>query len=162
MPRQTLPAHPDAPSPEILAASAKLRESLPPPRKTKRRSFSVASIEKIKAEADEMRLANDYARASIMHIVAMWAWCHESMYGVAPSMTMKEWSLAGILAGQLLAKEFPGRTPGWMIVLLKWTWGEEGENVEWRRKNKKPITPIGWRWQFSSKLVVKWRANGGK
>jgi hypothetical protein len=141
-------------------ASRRLRASLPPPSKQKRRTWGYHAIAAFKAETEEMISSSDFTRAGPRHLVAVWSWCHEKTYGVAPAMTGKEWGLASLAAGGLLKSDFDGKVER-LVAFLKWSWAEERRSVKWRKENGKPITPLGWRLQFSKRHVVKWRTNGG-
>jgi hypothetical protein len=144
---------------ELEAASAALAESLPKKAK-KQTSFSRARTEEITRQTEEMRASKDFSRAGPRHLVALWAWLHEQTYGVAPSLHGREWVTASFAAGTVLKKDFAGDVDA-LLEFVRWTWAEERRSVKWKRENGRPVTPLGWRWQFSSKAVVKWRANGG-
>lgn len=123
-------------------------------------TFSVAKIEEIKREAEAMRADGNWERAGAAALVALWYWCHEQTYGVSPSLTGKEWGLAAIAAGTILKREFDGKAE-MLVEFLQWTWKEEGKSTKWRRENGRVVNPLGWRWQFGTKAVVRWRANAG-
>lgn len=144
---------------EIETVSHRLRESLPPPSKSKRAPSKQQRLA-ILAEATDMIQTNDFRRLSPRHLVGVWAWCHEKTYGVAPPMTGVEWRRASMAAGSLLRQDFDGKVET-MIPFLKWTWAEEQRQHAWRRQNGRATNPLGWRLQFSSRHVVKWRANQG-
>jgi hypothetical protein len=158
LPRIVPPA--DRREQELEAASAALVASLPKRAVKKTSYLSRAGIEEIAKQAEEMRALKDFSRAGPRHLVALWGWLHEQTYGVAPSLTSREWVTAGYAAGTLLARDFGGKVEA-MVDFMRWTWAEERRSVKWKRENARPVTPLGWRWQFSSKAVVKWRANGG-
>lgn len=164
MGRRTLP---DDLADDILRANAlelssfKLRAALPK-KKTGRRGRSVpkSRIEEVRRQAEEMRLKDDYSRATAQHLVMLWAWCHEATYGVAPAMSGKDWQLASFAAGRLVQLEFDGK-PERAVALLRWTWKKEAERLKWLKENGRTVNPVGWRLQFSAQQVVRWRANGG-
>ena len=144
---------------EIQQASQRLRDSLPPPSKS-RRTLSQKDAQLLIAQAGEMIQSGDFRRAGARHLVGLWAWCHERTYGVAPAMTGREWTQAGFAAGSLLKSDFDGKAEQ-MVPFLRWTWAEERRAHEWRQENGRTSNPLGWRLQFSRRHVVKWRSNGG-
>jgi hypothetical protein len=138
-------------------ASRVLRASLPPPsRSSKPPSRDVQR--QLLEQAAEMVRSGDFRRAGPRHMVAVWAWCHEKTYGVAPAMTAREWQSAGFAAGALLKVDFDGKVE-MMVPFLQWTWAEEKRSHAWRKENGRTSSPLGWRLQFSRRHVVKWRAN---
>jgi hypothetical protein len=145
---------------EIEEASRALRASLPKRKGNARRSITLAGVQAARAQCTLMVAARDFARATAVHMVALWAYCHEQVYGVAPATTLREWSLASLAAGTIARNDFDGKAER-MVPFVRWTWAEERRSAAWRRENGKPINPIGWRLQFSRRHVVKWRANGG-
>ena len=150
----------DAKSLERELASQRLRASLPPPPKN-HRALTRAGRDALLGVAAEMVKSGDFRRAGPRHMVAVWAWCHERTYGVAPAMTGPEWTRASLAAGTLLKREFDGKVEG-MVVFIRWTWAEERRSHQWRIENHRTSTPLGWRLQFSERHIVKWRANGAK
>lgn len=140
------------------AASQKLVASLP--KKRKPTALTKARIEELQRQCEEMRAAKDFSGAGPRHMVALWFWCHEQTYAIAPAMTSREWTTASFAAGTLLKTHFAGEVES-LVDFLRWTWAEEKRNAKWRREHGVAIVPLGWRLQFSAKQVVKWRANGG-
>jgi hypothetical protein len=144
----------------IANASVALSEKLSTRKRGRSRAPSKGRIEEVCGEVVQMRLADNYAGAGALHLVALWAWCHEQTYGVAPAMTAQDWKLAMFAADALVKREFEGKAEA-AVPLLRWTWGEERRSTKWRRNNGRVINPLGWRLQFSARQVVRWRANGG-
>ncbi len=145
---------------ELDVASEALQASLPKKMNGKRHGFTKAGVEKIRLEVEAMRQSDHWERAGAAAMVALWYWCHETTYQVAPTMTGREWGFASIAAGSLLKAEFDGKAER-LVDFIRWTWAEEEKSLKWRRANNRPVNPLGWRMQFSAKHVVKWRANGG-
>ena len=141
------------------ASSARLALSLPGKSKG-RRALSRAAVEQARREAEDMRAARDFRRATALHLVAVWAWCHEQTYEVAPAMTLKDWGIAALAAGQLVARAFDGKVER-AIPFIQWTWADEQKLRAWKRERGVTCVPLGWRRQFSAQHVVRWRANGG-
>jgi hypothetical protein len=130
-------------------------------RKPKRSTaLSAMTIENARLKMEEMRRADDWSHASALHLVVLWEWLHEQVYGVRPSMRAAEWRGACFAAGKLLKERFDGK-PERMFEFLRWTWAEERRTLAWRRENHRTVTPLGWRLQFSERHCVKWTANGG-
>jgi hypothetical protein len=143
---------------ELELSSRKLVGSLP--RSRLKRSASKESVLRAEEEALEMMRSKDYSGARPMHLVALWAWAHAQTYGVAPAMTSKDWSRARILASTVVEQDFEGSAEQ-AVAFVRWSWGEESRQRDYRVERGLTITPLGWALQFSRRHVVKWRANRG-
>jgi hypothetical protein len=143
-------------------ASRRLLASLPKRKGKATLRIDRSRVQQVVHEVRTLLAQRDsFVRKTSLHMVAVWAWCHAKVYGVDPPMVIREWALARIVAGAILQSDFGGRTEA-MLPFLRWSWVEEKRSVEWRRVNDRPINPMGWRLQFSRKMVVRWRANGSQ
>lgn len=111
-------------------------------------------------QADEMRLSGEWPDdMRPKHLVALYAWCHEQVYGVWPSElnSAKPWLGACSAAKRLAVDEFDGDLTK-VVGFLRWTWARERRFEDHRiAKFKGGGKRIGWRLQFSRTLVTDFR-----
>jgi hypothetical protein len=123
-------------------------------RKRVHRGASPASIEKVAEECARMRKENDWSEAKASHLVALYAWCHEKVYTVAPSeLAGLTWMAATSAAAKLVRDEFNGNVEE-AVEYVRWTWRREAGREKWRVENDRPGSRIGWRLQFQQRLLV--------
>lgn len=127
------------------------------PRRAKsssRKGPTRAGIDRMMGEAQEMRASGDWSKGRPVHLVAVYAWCHEQTYEVFPTeLVGLNWMAAASSAAKLLREEFDGSVERG-IAFLKWTWGREREREEWRRANSKEGGRISWRAQFQQRMIL--------
>lgn len=118
------------------------------------RGASPAAIEKVVEEVDRMRKENDWSEARVAHLVALYAWCHEKVYGVAPAeLAGLTWMAACSAASKLVRDEFKDSIED-AIEYVRWTWRREAGREKWRNENNAPGGRIGWRLQFQTRLLL--------
>lgn len=123
--------------------------------------------DKARAEVSAMLAAGDFDKAKPMHLVALYEWCHEQVYGVAPAefATKAAWKPALFAASKLTREEFRGSASA-TVDFIRWTWAREKSREHARRTGRNESTGrIGWRLQFVTRhLVTDYRieiARGG-
>lgn len=121
--------------------------------------------DKAVADCEAMRFAGDWSKARAVHAVALYAWCHEKCYGVTAEELVgkgagpKREKLGAVSAAdRVLKKEFGGDFAE-LVKFVKWAWFEEKRKEGWARGKGIVLSKrLGWRRQFSSALVVDYRA----
>lgn len=112
--------------------------------------------EKARAELAEMMLASDYSKATATHLVALYEWCHERIYGVRPTEigTRAAWKQVAFAAGKIMREEFRG-DPVAVVDFVRWTWRREKGREDARRAGRNTnIGRVGWRLQFAMRYLV--------
>jgi len=102
---------------------------------------------KSKAEMQAMAESGEWEGASGAHLVALYEWMHEQVYGVVADLDRKSRMFATSSANRLIAKDFAGDAAK-SVLFMKWVWRREGEREAWRRANQRDGQRIGWRLQF--------------
>lgn len=127
----------------------------PPRTKKGVRSASAREIESAIAEADDMRARGAWAGAAPRHLVALYALCHEHVYGVRPGeLAGKTWSMACAEARRFLDREFGGDVAR-CVEFVAWAWQRERRAT--RRASDTDRRRIGWRLMFSAALATDYR-----
>lgn len=109
-----------------------------------------ARVDKVTRQMNEMRVANEWAEATPMHLVALYTWCHEQTYGLRPVEFERGgllWSAATACATKMLREEFKGDIDE-MVDYMRWSWRREKRKEEWRRESNRDGGRIEWRAQF--------------
>jgi hypothetical protein len=129
-----------------------------PPKAKRAPSIGKASRAVAYRELDAFMAAGQWESAKAVHFVAYYAACHERVYGFAPHEldSAKTFALARFAASRMLKDHFGGDATQFQRF-FKWAWLREAEREEWRRKNGKDGSRIGWRWQFNAELVSEYR-----
>ncbi len=129
-----------------------------PKAKTGRRAMSRATVAGLVMAANAMRVSKDWSRATPGHLVALWAWCHEQVYGVAPEEagSPAQFGRACMRAGQLVKASFGGNVAQ-AVEFMRWSWAREKRRHAWRVREGQELRRVGWALQFSSTLVGDWR-----
>lgn len=113
-------------------------------------------IAKAKVELEELMGAKDWRSFQPLHLVLLWAKCHESVYGVAPDaeMTAVMWRMAAMHAAKLTVQEFGGDVLE-AIEFVRWTWLRERYREAMAKRSGQPrVSRIGWRLQFAQRYLV--------
>lgn len=149
------------------AAAASNLEAFVGVGKKKRRKSSALDTDRAREEVRAMLSTNDFNGVRPLHLVALYEWCHEQVYGVRPAEFAKKaaWRPALFAASKLTREEF--RDSGAAVVdFIRWTWTRERAREAARRAGRNESTSrIGWRLQFVTRhLVTDYRieiARGG-
>jgi len=134
-----------------------------PPRK---RSFSTGAAAQMRARAemDAMRATGDWSAARAPHLVALYAHCHRTAYGVEPTELEngRNYAAASAMAKRLVEETF--ETMQACVDFMRWVWQEEIRKEKWRKENGVDAVPIGWRFQFTPRgtLVTRYRVATGQ
>lgn len=116
----------------------------------------------LRAAADlEALNGSKWQKAEPRHLVALYAYLHEQVYGVAPEELTRaplEWLGAVSAATKLLREEF-GDDPVQAVEWVRWVWVREKRGCDRRAKvGETSDFRIGWRYMFCRRsLVVDYR-----
>lgn len=144
------------------AAQQSVMEFVEPVRRRKskggRRMSGVpkAKVAKAKVELEALMTARDWSEFKPLHLVLLWAKCHEKVYGVAPDveMTGAKWKLAAVHAEKLVEHEFGGDVQE-AIEFVRWSWLRERHREAMAKRNGQArVSRIGWRLQFAQRYLV--------
>ena len=115
---------------------------------------------RVLGETDEMRRTGDWGEADGHHLVALYGFFHQEVYGVeALELDGKSRAIAARLAEGATNRYFGGDF-GACVSFMLWVWRREQGREEWRRANQREGTRIGWKWQWSAQLVTDYRVDG--
>lgn len=105
-----------------------------------------------------MREAGEWGDFAPGHAVALWAACHQRVYGAAPAEAddAREYAQATFAARRLMQREFGG-APGALLDFMRWAWHREQGRERWRRQHGKEGGRLGWRLQFGAAMVSDYR-----
>lgn len=148
------------PTKKMTAAAIALEAALagmPATPATKRKPNVRACLASAKADVDEMMAAKRWAGACGRHFVALFAWLHEEVYGVAPEeiYDSRAYAPAVACASRMLAADFGGDGDR-MLAFLRWVWARE-RATEKRRTDGRGRR-ITWQLLFASRsLIVDYR-----
>jgi len=111
---------------------------------------------KVREHLREMLVSGDFATATASHLVALYEWCHEQVYGARPSEldAGDAWKLATFAAAKLTKDEFDGEFQR-AIEFVRWTWQREKAREKARREGRNnSVGRVGWRLQFVTRHLV--------
>lgn len=145
---------------------AKLLELAPPPTteppflgvkptRRKRAGRQSAKLERAIDNVRDRRVGNpdgDWVGATPATLLGLYAILHEGVYGVFPDELADDWMPAFSTARRFLEKTFGGDSLA-AVACIKWSW--QRERGQW--KTRESDFRIGWRYQFSQKLVTDYR-----
>ena len=121
-------------------------------------SFSKAAVEAARVEMDAFADAGEWRGARGQHLVALYAWMHEQVYGVPPlELVGRAYAGASMMAQKMIADWFEG-DPNLAVDFLKWCWGRERYRVKRRAETGQTSDfRIGWRLQFGRSFLSDYR-----
>jgi len=123
-------------------------------------SFKVTktTIKRVSEEIHKFIEVGDWKPASPYHLIALVAFCHESVYGIADSelQNPQRFGLAGHVCKTFVEREFNNDITQ-AVVFIKWSWDRERKRESWRVQNGKAGFRLGWRLQFSDSLLTDYR-----
>ncbi len=127
-------------------------------RKLPKRFTSASTIARNAEQMRRMMEGRDWGQARIGHIVALYAWCHEKVYGVpAKELTGYAYTQALLAAKRQVLKEFEGSLQA-AVAFIRWTWQREAWRERKRREEgSRDSFRISWRYQFGPALVTDYR-----
>lgn len=125
-----------------------------PRRRSTRGAVSVQSIQESFDECEKMRDSDDWSKATARHLVALYSWCHEQVYGAAPAeLVGYVWKSACSAAAKMVTEQFDGDYQK-AVEFVRWTWAREHGREEWRIKNQQQGSRIGWKLQFVTMHIL--------
>jgi hypothetical protein len=104
--------------------------------------------------------SGDWAGATGLHLVGLYAHLHAGVYGVhATELDAQGWAFAAAAAKRMTDRQFGGEIER-AVEFLRWVWRREEDREKWRRSNGREGGRIGWRLQFcASGLVDDYRVD---
>jgi hypothetical protein len=127
-------------------------------RKHPKNSTPGATISRNMKQLREMVDTRTWKKVRMGHLVALYAYCHEKVYGVPPGeLVGYNYSQALLACKRLVTKECDGSLDE-AIKFVQWTWSRE-RWVEGKRREQADRSGfrIGWKYQFGSKLFTDYR-----
>lgn len=154
---------PTAPAPEASAVSEGLADFLEDPTRAHRvpgaqRARSLPDIEAAMRDAEARAKSGDWEGADARAMLGLYAWCHRSVYGVAPAEleSVGEFRIASRAALRVLHDRFEDDAAR-CAIFIRWSWKREKERAAWASREKKDRNRMGWRLQFSDRQVTDFR-----
>lgn len=122
------------------------------------RAKSHRDIDAAILNAEACAKSGDWSRADARVIVGFYAWCHRSVYGVAPVEleNVAEFRLASRAAHRMLHERFDDDVTA-MVLMVRWSWRRAKQRAEWLRTQNREINRMGWRLQFSDRMLTDYR-----
>lgn len=116
-------------------------------------------IGRAREQMNAMAASGEWGEASGTHLVALYEWLHEQVYGVATAeLDPKTWTLAAQAAGRMAEQQFDGDY-GRAVVFMRWWAKREMEREKWRRENNRPGGRVGWRLMWHGTLVTDYKVD---
>ena len=137
------------PAPDAATQVAEMVGAMKPRRKRG------VNVDRVRAELETMLAADRYDTMKPVHLVALWARCHERVYGVVPAeMVGDAWLAASSSAAKLVRDEFGGDFAR-AVEFLRWTWRrEQGREIAARKRKDERVSRIGWRLQLAQRYLL--------
>lgn len=138
--------------PEAQSAAAQVAAMVGTARPKRQKRVRVEQVTRELEEAIRTKATNGLRP---VHLVALWARCHERVYGAAPAeLTPDAWLYAASAAGKLVRDEFRGDVSA-AVEFLRWTWSREKYREERaKREAVDRVSRIGWRLQFAQRYLL--------
>ena len=106
-----------------------------------------------------MAKAGDWGDATGMHMVALYGFMHQEVYGFEPlELDKKAWA-SGAKHALRCCEKFFGADYGALAEFMRWCWKREIERETWRKANQRDGARLTWRWQFAAQLVSDYRVH---
>jgi hypothetical protein len=140
---------------DFCASELESQVQLKRPKRPRSCVGSKAHVEIVRAESEVLRNSKRWGEMKPSHLVALWVWLYQQVYGVAPEpaeVSPKAYSTATLFAGRLLKDSFGGDAAR-MVGFMRWTWARELKMKRARPDGRR----IGARLMFSAALVGDWR-----
>lgn len=89
------------------------------------------------------------------HLVALYTFLHERVYGVQATELHQDKEYMGAVssARALVQREFDGRVE-MGVAFLKWLWERERGRHRWRVREQRPLSRLGWRFVFNGGALL--------
>lgn len=154
-------SEPAAPAP--VEVSEGLSDLLDDPSRSARvsggsRARAMPDIQAAMLAAEGRAKSGDWSGADARTMLGLYAWCHRSVYGVAPVEleNVGEFKIASRAALRVLHDRFDD-DPAQCAIFIRWSWKREKERAAWAAREKKDRNRMGWRLQFSDRQVTDFR-----
>lgn len=141
---------------EQATAAQQLAEMVGEPRERKR---TMLSAPRALTEMTVMRENNCWTHARPVHLVALYCWCHEAIYGVAPDELAtgaagKRARVQAVGAARnMLSRDFGGNVLA-MIGYIKWVWSRTKNKEEWAARAGAQVGRVGWQQMFAGRSLL--------
>lgn len=121
------------------------------PRAKRGKATPRAVLAKAGVEAEAMRRTGDWSAAKGKHLVALYAWLHQSIYHVEPAELFQEKAMLCAIGSvdRMVAAEFGGDAKR-CVEFIAWVWSREKKSITGRDVGRR----ITWRLQFVSKSLL--------
>jgi hypothetical protein len=127
-----------------------------------RRARAQSDLDAAVERATHRVKSGDWEEADGRLLVGLYAWCHRATYGfVPPELEEKaEFRAAARAALRILHDTFEDDGAR-VAVFMRWAWKREKERAAWRQREGIEQTRMGWRLQFSTRMVGDFRVASG-
>ncbi len=127
----------------------------PKPKRTRTRRPQLDTyLEQVEAMMSEGTLETD---AEPKHLVALYAWCHRTVYGVSVVSEFDANAWRGAISACRRLVDELGSVAN-TVAFIRWVWKRENGREAWRRNNGREGSRITWRAQFVSRhLLTDWK-----
>jgi hypothetical protein len=145
---------PDSPAPSEQPISWEpTKPKVKPPARATR--VQVGDIEHYRRDIEHMIPTGEWSEAGPGHIVSLYAWCHEKVYGIYPSELTNPFQYAKAMDAvrDISEYHFDG-DPAECVAFVRWSWKREEDRERWRRDNGKSGSRLVWRFQFNDAMVT--------
>lgn len=151
------------PAGDFVAESSGLGDFLDDPSKAGRvpgatRARPLADISAAMLSAEARSKSGDWEGADARTMVGLYAWCHRSVYNVAPVEleSVGEFRIASRAALRVLHERFSDDAAQ-CAIFIRWSWKREKERAAWAARERKDRNRMGWRLQFSDRQITDFR-----
>ncbi len=123
-----------------------------------KRAKSDTDLEASVSNAAARVRSGEWSDADGRLLVGLYAWCHRATYGILPPELedRAEFRAASRAALKTLHDSFEDDGPA-VVVFMRWAWKREKERSAWATREKIDRNRMGWRLQFSLRLVGDYR-----
>lgn len=120
-----------------------------------KREKALSEIERATRLAEKCGETGDWSNADARTLLGLYALCHRTIYGVAPVEleNVAEFRVASRAALTILHGHFSDDVVA-AALFVRWCWKREKERAEWAKTANRDRNRMGWRMQFSAKLVT--------
>lgn len=119
------------------------------------RKMGKRSVERAIVELAALRASGEWREARPAHFVALYAWCHEQVYGVAPAeLDGAAWLNAASAAARMMRAEFDGDGEA-LAEFMRWVWRREQAREKRRRAQQRDdVWRVSWRAMFTQRFLL--------
>ena len=132
------------------------------PKVTRRRASGAAStpakVAKVLAETEAKIESGDWTTATHEHIVGLYLWGHEAVYGVSVLEEIVPAYRGAVQAAKTLVGRVDGSIPD-AVEFMRWVWKREESREAWRREHVGSGKRLSWKAVFSHSIFNDYRAD---